>query len=88
MLVNQFEKVAVPKSKKLLQFTLDDGKGTDRTIFSGIHEFYEPEEVIVGSHSKVWWKCKKGHEWATAISHRTNEKTVVLIAQGKERLKV
>ena len=37
---------AVPKSKKLLQFTLDDGTGTDRTILSGIHEFYEPEELI------------------------------------------
>ena len=36
--------VAVPKSKKLLQFTLDDGTGTDRTILSGIHEFYEPED--------------------------------------------
>ena len=38
--------VAVPKSKKLLQFTLDDGTGTDRTILSGIHDFYEPEELI------------------------------------------
>ena len=38
--------VAVPKSKKLLQFTLDDGSGKDRTILSGIHEFYEPEELI------------------------------------------
>ena len=38
--------VAVPKSKKLLQFTLDDGTGTDRIILSGIHEFYEPEELI------------------------------------------
>lgn len=37
---------AVPKSKKLLQFTLDDGSGTDRTILSGIHAFYEPEELI------------------------------------------
>ena len=37
---------AVPKSKKLLQFTLDDGGGTDRTILSGIHEYYEPEELI------------------------------------------
>ncbi len=37
---------AVPKSKKLLQFTLDDGTGTDRTILSGIHAFYEPEELI------------------------------------------
>ncbi|MFR4598026.1 MAG: hypothetical protein ACLT6Z_07685 [Coprobacillus cateniformis] len=34
------------KSKKLLQFTLDDGTGTDRTILSGIHSFYEPEELI------------------------------------------
>jgi len=40
------ECVAVPKSKKLLQFTLDDGTGTDRTILSGIHEFYEPEELV------------------------------------------
>ena len=40
------ECVAVPKSKKLLQFTLDDGTGTDRTILSGIHEYYEPEELI------------------------------------------
>ncbi len=38
--------IAVPKSKKLLQFTLDDGSGKDRTILSGIHEFYEPEELI------------------------------------------
>ena len=38
--------VPVPKSKKLLQFTLDDGTGTDRTILSGIHNFYEPEELI------------------------------------------
>ena len=38
--------VAVPKSKKLLQFTLDDGSGTDRTILSGIHAYYEPEELI------------------------------------------
>lgn len=38
--------VAVPKSKKLLQFTLDDGSGKDRTILSGIHAFYEPEELI------------------------------------------
>lgn len=36
----------VPKSKKLLQFTLDDGTGIDRTILSGIHSFYEPEELI------------------------------------------
>ncbi|MCR4722534.1 MAG: lysine--tRNA ligase [Eubacteriales bacterium] len=38
--------VAVPKSKKLLQFTLDDGSGTDRTILSGIHSYYEPEDLI------------------------------------------
>lgn len=38
--------IAVPKSKKLLQFTLDDGTGTDRTILSGIHAFYEPEDLI------------------------------------------
>ncbi len=38
--------IAVPKSKKLLQFTLDDGTGKDRTILSGIHEFYEPEELV------------------------------------------
>nr|WP_314505805.1 lysine--tRNA ligase [uncultured Lachnoanaerobaculum sp.] len=38
--------VAVPKSKKLLQFTLDDGTGKDRTILSGIHDFYEPEELV------------------------------------------
>ena len=36
----------MPKSKKLLQFTLDDGTGTDRTILSGIHAFYEPEQLI------------------------------------------
>ena len=40
------ECVAVPKSKKLLQFTLDDGTGTDRTILSGIHSFYEPEQLV------------------------------------------
>ena len=38
--------VAVPKSKKLLQFTLDDGTGQERTILSGIHAFYEPEDLI------------------------------------------
>ena len=38
--------VAVPKSTKLLQFTIDDGTGTDRTILSGIHAFYEPEDLI------------------------------------------
>ena len=38
--------VAVPKSKKLLQFTLDDGTGKDRTILSGIHAYYEPEDLI------------------------------------------
>ena len=38
--------VAVPKSKKLLNFTLDDGTGTDRTILSGIHDYYEPEDLI------------------------------------------
>ncbi len=37
---------AVPKSKKLLQFTLDDGTGTDRTILSGVHAYYEPEELV------------------------------------------
>ena len=37
---------AVKKSKKLLQFTLDDGSGENRTILSGIHAFYEPEELI------------------------------------------
>ena len=37
---------AVPKSKKLLQFTLDDGTGTNRTILSGIHAYYEPEELV------------------------------------------
>ena len=40
------ECVAVPKSKKLLQFTLDDGTGTDTTILSGIHAYYEPEELV------------------------------------------
>ena len=40
------ECVAVPKSKKLLQFILDDGTGTDRTILSGIHAYYEPEELV------------------------------------------
>lgn len=38
--------VAVKKSKKLLQFTLDDGTGTDRTILSGIHAYYEPEDLV------------------------------------------
>ena len=40
------ECTAVPKSKKLLQFTLDDGTGEDRTILSGIQEYYEPEELV------------------------------------------
>ncbi len=40
------ECVAVPKSTKLLQFTLDDGTGIDRTILSGIHAYYEPEELV------------------------------------------
>lgn len=38
--------VAVPKSEKLLQFTLEDGSGTDRTILSGIRAYYEPEELV------------------------------------------
>lgn len=37
---------AVPKSKKLLKFVLDDGTGTDRVILSGIHDYYEPEELV------------------------------------------
>ena len=37
---------AVPKSKKLLKFTLDDGSGENRTILSGIHAYYEPEELV------------------------------------------
>ena len=37
---------AVKKSKKLLKFTLDDGTGTDRVVLSGIHEYYEPEQLI------------------------------------------
>ena len=40
------ECTAVPKSKKLLRFTLDDGTGADRTILSGIHAYYEPEELV------------------------------------------
>ena len=44
--VKVIECEAVPKSKKLLKFTLDDGSGTDRTILSGIHAYYEPEELI------------------------------------------
>ena len=44
--VKVLECVAVPKSKKLLQFTLDDGTGTNRTILSGIHAYYEPEELV------------------------------------------
>ena len=40
------ECVSVPKSKKLLQFTLDDGTGTDRTVLSGIHAYYEPEKLV------------------------------------------
>ena len=49
------ECVAVPKSKKLLQFTLDDGTGTDRTILSGIHSFYEPEELVGKEYKKNGW---------------------------------
>ena len=44
--VKVLECEAVPKSKKLLKFTLDDGTGTNRTILSGIHEYYEPEELV------------------------------------------
>ncbi len=44
--VKVLECSAVKKSKKLLQFTLDDGTGTPRTILSGIHEYYEPEELV------------------------------------------
>ena len=44
--VKVLECEAVPKSKKLLKFTLDDGSGEKRTILSGIHAFYEPEELI------------------------------------------
>jgi methionine--tRNA ligase beta chain len=45
-IVHVKECIPVPKSKKLLQFTLDDGTGVDRTILSGIHAYYEPEELI------------------------------------------
>ena len=44
--VKVLECEAVPKSKKLLKFTLDDGTGVNRTILSGIHAFYEPEELV------------------------------------------
>lgn len=44
--VKVLECEAVPKSKKLLKFTLDDGSGTHRTILSGIHAYYEPEQLI------------------------------------------
>ena len=44
--VKVLECEAVPKSTKLLKFTLDDGTGTPRTILSGIHAFYEPEELV------------------------------------------
>ena len=44
--VKVLECEAVPKSKKLLKFTLDDGTGTNRTILSGIHAFYEPEQLV------------------------------------------
>ena len=44
--VKVLECEAVPKSKKLLKFTLDDGTGENRTILSGIHEYYEPEELV------------------------------------------
>ena len=44
--VKVLECEAVPKSKKLLKFTLDDGTGTERTILSGIHAYYEPEQLI------------------------------------------
>ena len=44
--VKVLECEAVKKSKKLLQFTLDDGSGTPRTILSGIHAYYEPEELV------------------------------------------
>ena len=40
------ECTAVPKSKKLLKFVLDDGSGTDRVILSGIHDYYEPEDLV------------------------------------------
>ena len=56
------ECVAVPKSKKLLQFTLDDGTGTDRTILSGIHSFYEPEELVGKEES---WAVLFGNETKT-----------------------
>lgn len=44
--VKVLECEAVPKSKKLLKFTLDDGSGTERTILSGIHAYYQPEELV------------------------------------------
>ena len=44
--VKVLECEAVPKSKKLLKFTLDDGSGVNRTILSGIHAYYEPEELV------------------------------------------
>ena len=53
------ECTAVPKSKKLLQFTLDDGTGEDRTILSGIHEYYEPEELVGRMKQTIQYRQKQ-----------------------------
>ncbi len=53
---------AVKKSKKLLQFTLDDGTGTDRTILSGIHAYYEPEELVGKTLDRYHQPAAESHD--------------------------
>ena len=77
------ECTAVPKSKKLLQFTLDDGTGEDRTILSGIHEYYEPEELVgktcIAITNLPPRKMMGIDSWGMLISAVHNE-------EGKEKL--
>lgn len=55
--------VAVPKCRELMQFTLDDGSGTERTVLSGIHEYYEPDESIGRTaDAKLYLSIKSGRE--------------------------
>ena len=83
------ECVAVPKSKKLLQFTLDDGTGTDRTILSGIHAYYEPEELVGKTLSVIipiaeeTGKCYSYHRQWSFLSSVVSCGNLIITDYGK-----
>lgn len=84
--VNVLACEAVPKSKKLLKFTLDDGSGTERTILSGIHTYYEPKELIgkttciaiVNLPPRVMMGIDSCGMLIDAVHHEENEKKLHL----------